>query len=216
MKVADIVVWDIETGGFKKEENGLAEIALIVIDSETLEEKDRYETVIAPYELPSGQMSTYTSGALNVNGLTLKQIEGGKPAKQVAKELKAFCAKHKKTMRGGAGRLIPAGHNLVGFDIPWLEYFLDLFKVKYSDLFNPLVMDTIMWTRLKWVKDGSIANHKLGTACEMAGVQLVDAHRAMNDVEGNAELVRSFLRSLRQQGQVQQVAKTKAREKFKF
>jgi len=216
MKVADIVIWDIETGGFKKEDNGLAEIAMIVIDSETLLEKDRYECVIAPYEQPSGEMSTYNPKALEVNGLTMKQINNGIPAKQAVKEIKEFCAKYKKTMKGGQGKLIPAGHNLVGFDIPYLTFFLEIFKVKYSDLFHPLAIDTMLWTRLKWTRDGSIANHKLGTACDMAGVALVDAHRAMNDVEGNAELVRHFIRSMRQQGQVTQAKKKRFREKFRF
>ena len=216
MKVADIVTFDIETGGFSKEENGLAEIAFIVMDSDTLEEIDRYETIVAPYELPSGNMTTYSPQALAVNGLTMRQIEGGKDAKQVATEIKAFLTKHKKPLRGGAGKLIPAGHNIDRFDLPFLEFFLNLFKVKMEDLFNPLIIDTVLWSRLRWARDGSIANHQLGTSCDAAGIALIDSHRAMNDVEGNAELVRQFIRGMRNQSSSVQVQRAKFRDKFLF
>jgi DNA polymerase III alpha subunit (gram-positive type) len=63
-------------------------------------------------------------------------------------------------------------------------------------------------------------NHKLGTACETAGVPLIDAHRAMNDVEANTELVRFFLRLLRGDGRsgeaVMATVKERARATFKF
>ena len=243
MKVADVIVWDIETGGFKKEEHGLVEIAMIVLDSETLEEKDRYEAIIAPYDIPTPRvndkkepldqgnnlcsetllpqaidikLSQYTSGAQAIHGITMKQINNGKDAKTVAREIKAFCLKHKKALRGGNGKVVSAGHNIVKFDIPYLTFFLNLFKINYKDLFNMLEIDTLLWTRMRWAVDGSISNHKLGTACQMAGIQLIDAHRAMADVEGNADLVRSFLRSLRQQGQVSQQTKKKFRHNFKY
>lgn len=216
MKVADIVTFDLETGGLKKEDAGLAEIAMIVFDSDTLKEIDRYEAIIAPYEQPSGQMSTYHPKALEVNGLTMKQINAGKDAKTVAKEIKEFCKKHAKKLRGGNGKLIPGGHNIVKFDLPWLEYFLELNKVKMDDCFNNLVIDTLLWTRLIWAKDGSIADHKLGTACQQVGVQLIDAHRAMNDVEGNADLIRNILRRMRQEGSVVEKKKVKFRKKFVF
>jgi len=217
MKTADIVIWDIETGGFKKEENGLVEIAMIVIDSTTLEEIDRYEAIIAPYEQANGEMSTYTTGAEKIHGISMKQIENGRDAKEVAKEIKAFCLKYKKTMRGGAGKLIPSGHKHTEFDIPWLKIFLSLFKVDFNELFNAMGLDTLLWTRLKWGRDGSIANHKLETACQQSGIELIDAHRAMADTEANTELVRAFIRSLRMEGQKGQIiTKSKFRTSFSF
>jgi DNA polymerase III epsilon subunit-like protein len=216
MKVANIAVWDIETGGFKKDDNGLCEIAMIVIDGDTLQELDRFETIIAPYEQPSGQMSTYTPGAEAVHGISITQINNGMPAKQAAKEIKAFCLKHKVSLRGGNGKLVCAGHNHVKFDIPWLRHFLELFNVDFDTLFQPIILDTLLWTRLKWSRDGSIANHQLGTAASASGIELIDSHRAMPDTEANAELVKSFLRALRQQSQVVQVDKKRKRETFKF
>jgi len=218
MKVANFIVWDLETGGFKKEENGLAEIALIAYDSVTLAEIDRYEAIVAPYEQPSGEMSTYTSGALNANGLTMRQINAGKDAKTVANEVKTFCLKHKISLRGGMGRCVSVGHNIVKFDIPYLTYFLEIFKIKYNDLFQEIPFDTILFTRLRWSRDGSIANHQLGTACSAAGIQLIDAHRAMNDVEGNAQLAIAFIKGMREQQQTATAVlqNNRLREKFTY
>ena len=220
MKVANIAIWDLETGGLKKDKHAVAEIAIIIINSETLEEVDRYEAIIAPYELPNGEMVQYDQRALDYNGLTMRRIEAGEDPKTVARAVRDLCKKHKIGFRGGNGKLIPAGHNLEAFDIPFFEYFLSLFKIKYSDLFQTWSLDTLWVTRLKWVADGSILNHKLGTACETAGVPLIDAHRAMNDVEANTELVRFFLRLLRGDGRsgeaVMATVKERARATFKF
>jgi oligoribonuclease (3'-5' exoribonuclease) len=41
MQVANIIVWDLETGGLSADKYALAEIAMIAYDSETLEEVDR-------------------------------------------------------------------------------------------------------------------------------------------------------------------------------
>lgn len=216
MQVADIAIWDIETGGLKRNYSALAEIAMIIIDSETLEEKDRYEAIISPYELSNGELAHYDPKALQYNGLTMSQIQQGKPAKQVCKEIEILCKKHKKRMRGGNGKLIPAGHNLEKFDKPHFSDFLEIHNKKYQDLFQQWSLDTLWITRLKWVIDGSIPNHKLGTACNEAGIQLFDAHRAINDVEANTDLVRFFLKLLRSQGQTVQSNKVKFRDTFKF
>ena len=153
MQVNNIIVWDIETGGFNKEKEGVAEIAAIAIDSESLEEIGRYEAIIAPYQLPSGEMSVYNPSALAVNGLTMAQINAGLPAKQVAKEFEAFCKTHKKSLRGNPGKLFAAGHNIDDFDIPYFSYFLQLFGVQFTSLFQTSTLDTLAWTRLRFPVD---------------------------------------------------------------
>jgi len=216
MKVANIVIFDIETGGFltKGHENGVCEIAMIGINADTLEEIGRYEAIIAPYKTYSEEITTYTDGALQVNGLTRSQIEGGEQAKNVIKEMVAFAKSMK--IGGRNGKPILAGHNIDSFDIPYLNQFFELHKKEFQSEYSPFTLDTMWWTRMKWAKDGSIANHKLGTACESANIPLVDAHRAMADVESNTELVRHFITSMRGDGSATVKKKEKTRVKFQF
>ena len=47
---------------------------------------------------------------------------------------------------------------------------------------------------------GKLPDNTLANACKANGIELIDAHRAMADVEANAELVKSYLRSLRGSG----------------
>ena len=66
----NIMVFDLETGGFSKDKNPIIEFAGIVLDSE-LSEIDRLEFVILPYN-PELE---YTAGALKANGFTMGEIE---------------------------------------------------------------------------------------------------------------------------------------------
>jgi len=217
LEVANLIVFDLETGGFKPEEHGLCEIAAIIIDSTTLEEIDRYEAIIAPYKQPSGNMSSYTQGALDVNGLTLSQIHAGKEAKDVAAEFSKLCKDHAKKLTGGQGKVIPVGHNIQTFDIPYLEFFLSIFKIKLTDLFSKTHIDTMWWGRYRWTESGCIVDHKLSTCCEAAGIPLIDGHRAMIDVESNADLLRYFIRNMRSESDTTQVtSKKRQRAEFKF
>lgn len=197
MKVANLIVWDLETGGLDYKVNPIVEIAMIAIDSVTLEEIGRYEAIIAPYNLENNVPAIYDQRALAYNGMTMEKINKGKEAKQVANEIIDFCKSVTKPIKFGAGLPIAVGHNIVSFDIPFLTYFLKLFKKEYSTIFQPMSIDTLLWSRMKWSEDDSIQNHKLETACSEVGIELIDGHRAMNDVEANAKLVVNFLNNLR-------------------
>lgn len=211
MKIGNIIVYDIETGGFSKEKNGLAEIAMIAIDIETLEELERYEAVIAPYDNTEGERVTYTPEALKINGLTMKQIENGKPAKEVVKEIIAFAKRHKR----GSKKTMLCGHNIEKFDNPWLDYFFLCQKKDASAHFENWCIDSMWWASMKWPND-TIVDHKLGTCCKELGIKLSNAHSAMPDTEANAKLVTAFIRSLRGDSVVVQEKKERTRTKFQF
>jgi len=212
MKIGNIIVYDIETGGFSKEKNGLAEIAMIAIDIVTLEEVDRYEAIIAPYDNLEGERVTYTKDALAVNGLSMKQIESGKPAKEVIADMMAFAKKHKRASK----KPMLCGHNIEKFDNPWIDYFFLCHKKDASAHFESWCIDSMWWSALKWPND-EIIDHKLGTCCEAVGIKLSNGHSAMPDTEANAKLVVSFIRSLRGESVViQQETKTRTRDNFIF
>ena len=217
MQVSNLVVWDLETGGLNKEKSAICEIAMIAFDSVTLEEIGRYETIVAPYKLADGTDPEYNPKALEVNGLTMTRIiNEGKPAKQVVQEVCQFLKTHKKGIRGSAGKCIAVGHNIDEFDIPFFVNFLKIFNIDFWELFQKSTIDTMTWVRLKYPVDGDILNHKLGTACEKVGIDLFDAHRAMNDVEANFKLVVNYLLSLRGSGGATIEKTESVRKSFQF
>lgn len=222
MKVANIIVFDIETGGFLTDDHkyGIAEIAMVAIDTETLKEIGRYEALIKPYKTHSGELTQYTDGAFAVNGLSMEKLETGKDALVVAKEIVKFANDVK--VGGRNGQAVLAGHNIDGFDLPYLGQFFELMKIDASKNFSKNSIDTLLWSRLVWTKDGSILDHKLGTVCSAAGIELIDAHRAMVDVEATAELVKLFIGNMRGGGTSTEKKEElvssgrKYRETFKF
>jgi DNA polymerase III alpha subunit (gram-positive type) len=61
--------------------------------------------------------------------------------------------------------------------------------------------------------DENNVDYKLGTCCQKAGVELVNAHRAMADVEATADLFRYLVNCLRSNTQsVSEVVDQKVEE----
>lgn len=233
-KVPNIIVGDIETGGFSPYKCAITEIALIAINPVTLEELGRYEAVIAPYKRKDGKQVEYHQAALDYSGMTMAKIEAGVPAKQVATEIKAFV----KQFSVGTKKPVLCGHNFHKFDKPFIDVFLwtmgviklkklvisgekDLKLVdedriiieKFDTPYQEYVEDTLHWTYWRFAAT-DIPNHKLGTACEFAEVPLTDAHRAMNDTEGNTKLMITNLKALRGSGEA--IVEKRIRDEFRF
>jgi len=215
---AEIVVFDLETAGLVPAKNPLLEIGLINLNWK-LEEVKRYNSIIAPYdkgnwekEYPFGK---YESKALEVNKLTMKEIQSGKKSDIVLNEVIEIFKDCKK--RSGK-RPICAGHNIISFDIPYLANFFARHK---KDLFDfvekDVCIDTMWWGRLKYEES---TNYQLGTCCSNEGIDLLGekSHTALGDVESNTELVKIYLRGLRgeSQGGGAAVRQTRFRDTFKF
>ena len=194
----NIIVYDLETGGLTAGVHGVCEVAMIAIDFNTLEELGRYEAVIQPYTRRDGTEMVYEQSAFKVNGLSLRKIQNGKPADQVAKEIKEFATKHKSKSK----KPILAGHNIDKFDNPHLGDFLECNKIDALKLFENDSIDTLKWARLKWIADPEMSKFNLGACCDKLGIRLLDAHSAMPDTEANAKLLVSMLKSLRGDGEV--------------
>jgi DNA polymerase-3 subunit alpha (Gram-positive type) len=202
------VVFDLETGGLWEYNNPFIELAIVVVDSD-LNKKLEYENFILPYKgkktptFPDGKEMKIEPQALQANGIDMKDvIEKGVDVKILYKDLvKIFkdlkCGRYQKP--------ILVGHNIASFDINFLEYIFDLFEKRdpekrdISPLYNYVdrfLFDTMTESRMKLGIE-EMENHQLGTVCAKYGIELTDAHRAMNDTKANAELFIKMMKDKR-------------------
>ena len=214
---ADFIFFDLETGGLTFLKCPACEIAVIRLNWK-LEEVERYRAIIAPHDKgnwndPKLPWGLYAPQALEVNKLTMKEIEGGKDSKLVVRELIELFKRSKKES-GKAPILV--GHNIIKFDNPYLENFFarhkeDLWKFVEKDHF----VDTMWWGRMKYEESD---NYKLGTCCSNEGIDLTgeSAHTAEGDITANCELAKIYIKGLRGEGSAQVTSKKRFRESFQF
>jgi DNA polymerase III alpha subunit (gram-positive type) len=191
--VKRIAVYDLETGSKKAvETNPVTEIAIEIIDNETLTIIDEYETLIKPYM----DKKFYDEDTAIYTNISYKDLEEkGKDSTTVVREIQKFAKKHTISSK----KPILAGHNILEFDNPLLEMFLNKHKIKPESIFDfKNSIDSLLWARLKWLE---APNFELGTSCSRVGVTLRHAHRARIDATANAKMVIEFLKSLRGEGQ---------------
>jgi DNA polymerase III epsilon subunit-like protein len=202
MKASNIVVFDLESGGFltKDHKHGIVEIAAIALDVVTLKEIGRYEAIVQPYKNKEGAMIEYSDSAYKVHGIKVEKMEtDGVPLKEALLGFAQLATKAKR----GSKKPVMAGHNISKFDIPFLiEMGFDVAGMDLYKSFDKHLIDSMEWAVWKWPDDTKdITDHKLATCVDKIGEELIDAHRAMTDVEANVKLVISMLKSLRGAGE---------------
>lgn len=196
------ITFDIETGGLKAEKNAVTEVAMIATNH-LLEDVSEYESLIKPY----GDY-TIEEQALKATGMSLELIKTGKEVEEVVGEIAKYLTKHKV----GRNKPILCGHNIAKFDIPFMIEMFRYCKRDFLSLINEdFYIDTMWWGRIMWNES---VNYKLSTCCDNAGVELVDAHRAMSDTRSNKDLVKYFLSNLRTEGSKNN--QKRFRETFQF
>jgi DNA polymerase III epsilon subunit-like protein len=208
MKKAHYIVFDCETGGLDCEKHPILEIALITLDN-NLKEVMRYETYVKPYD-----DLEVTKGALAANGIKLRDVEeNGISKKEFIKNITTY---FKNSMPGTHPSLKPViiGHN-IPFDIGFMDKLFENEKVKFKDLRANIFIDTMSDAKRIWHKEASL---NLSACCELAGIKLLNAHRAMPDVVATVDLFRYFTNRLRSTSKTNQKETTenKPRTKFQF
>ena len=207
------IVFDFETSGLDPNKVAVTEIAMIVIKGdEFLEEIGRYEALIKPYN-PKLQ---YEEKALKITNISIDKLhDEGKDFKEVVENvlelmISANCYKEKSP----GLKPILVGHN-VQFDIAFLqammnEYYKDQKTSGDKRLqellhgreslygnFTPTYIDTWVLGKMWFGGDIELPNYKLGTIVEKAGIEIYEAHRAMNDVVATGEFLRACIRSMK-------------------
>jgi DNA polymerase-3 subunit epsilon len=202
-------VADLETGGLFAKKNPIVEIAIVVLDQD-MNIVEKYSTIInSTKNVNYGKDFIIGEQALKANGLTIADILQGESPSIVFKEV---CELFKKYTLG-RNKPILVGHNWRNFDSQFLEEFFNFFKQDLYQYTEKFCYDTMWMARSKWPRD--ISNYKLGSCCEKANVELIDAHEALADTLATTELFKFFIQSLRSEGN-NEVTTKKFRHTFQF
>ena len=215
------ILIDFETGGLDPSKNPITEVALVSFCAHSFKEIDRYKTYVQEY----GDLE-YTDKALEYTGITMDDVASGKPLGEVVGNLISHFEKANTAgKRAYTKKPFLVGHNLL-FDISFL---VDIFKREKKDLsryldgktiggvFIPSFVDTMWLSRLKWA-NSEVPNHTLTATCAELGVDLFNAHSALDDVLANKEAFIKMIGMLRSAGGIAEVAgpAQKFRDEFRF
>lgn len=159
-KMETFVVFDIETTGFNAGVDKITEIAGVKIkDGEIIGE---FSTFVNPERPIPKEVQELTH-------ITPAMVKDSETIREILPKFLEFCE----------GSIVVA-HN-AKFDLSFINYHSDEFKLekpKYT-------IDTLSMARELFE---SYQNHKLGTVAENLGIELEDAHRAINDARATAKV----------------------------
>lgn len=242
LKVANYIVFDVETGGLdkKKQEHAkhfpITEIAMITLRGDNLEELDRIHKYIKGIKKQVDteddnieksyvgyQGLVYQRQALQFTGNTVQKLEEkGENWKQVASDIADFLKE--SNLGSHLHKPILVGHN-VTYDIPFLQRLLesngvDLSKLvagykDYNGEFHCSFIDTMWLSRLHTGVEGE--KHNLQVCCDRMNIDLFDAHTAIEDTQSTADLFKKYALNVRTEGRSRsEEGVSKYRDKFKF
>lgn len=228
---------DCETGGLDKKDNmhstkfPITEIALISYSGTSWDEISRYSTYIkGQRKEPTRVFGDYIQGycgydsdlcytkeALSHSNVTIDKLEKeGKDYKLVVKDL---CNEFIKAKNG---RILPilVGHHIT-YDIPFIQYLFIYSKTDLSkylsgyydqfDTFQPHFIDTMWMSRMIWEEKNALSE-----VAPKLGIELFDAHQALNDVVATKAIHIEFMKLLRQDNIVISQQPQQRRKGFKF
>ena len=150
----EIVFYDLET---TIPASHILEFGCVVVDAETFEEVESFETLVY-----SGRI---TSASMAANGITPEMVEGAPRIDEVIDVIYAYLH----------GR-IWAGHNIRSFDNPIIRRTFESFFMGAAEPAD--VIDTLPLSR-KYLS-GKVKNHKLATLAEHYDLGEED-HRGLSD-----------------------------------
>lgn len=170
---------DIETGGFSKTKNGLAEIGILIMNRHDVVHFKQtwlikpYPRMEADQETP-GQLVSYKEDAMKVNGLTVEKLEAeGKEATEVALVLQHVLESYE------IDTLV--GHNIKAFDWPWIDHFLARFgKAERDSCRITGLLDTMLLAR---EQHKGLKSYALQDLCAHFEITTGDQHRSGGDIE---------------------------------
>lgn len=150
----------------------------------------------------------YNPVALEITHMSIDlMLKEGVPYEEAFKQIDALIARH--TI--GNNKPIMAGHNIKGFDNPFMVKIFSDNKADFLKVINAFMIDTLEWVRLLWT---DLPSFSLGVCANALGLTLKEAHRALPDTIANAKVLQAILLRMRSNGTGEE--EEYVREKYKF
>ncbi len=172
----DILLFDLETNGVNSEVSVPLQIAAVLLDKETLEEKDSFTSYIKQ------DLSTADPESLKINGIKPEQIENASESNEV---MKAFLEKFGTDVLLASWvefldrRLLMRAFKQASLTWGYDPHYLDLWPIAYGHL----------------VKNGYTGSIKSQPMFEQFNLPERGAHDALEDCRMEAEVFRKIMKS---------------------
>ncbi len=165
-KGKSFVVFDLETTGLMPDKDEIIEIGAVKIVDGIIKE------TFACFVKPSNPIP---AEATAINNITNDMVKDAYSINQVFPDFYKFCE----------GSVL-VGHNAIEFDCKFLDNIAKKMGYKMTDE----RMDTLMMSRAKL---SHLRFHNLKTICGYLGIELIGAHRAVNDTIATAKVFLKLL-----------------------
>lgn len=198
MKTASkyVICYDFESGGLPSKEKPaflaipLVESSMVVVDMESLEICEEKSHM---FEYGYKEGLEYQSQAEAVHGISKAiQDANGIPLKTIYKEVCEIFKKYKNPRQG----ITLVGHNACQFDFPFFKNFFEYMGGNIYDHVK-FQLDTMQIAHMAALEQ---TDYKLHTCCAAHNIDLVNAHRALDDTRATAQLFIEFVKRLRGEG----------------
>jgi len=246
-KLNYIICLDFETGGLSPTSSAVTQIGMEILHPVTFKVIEKYSSYIYPYFKndaknavkrgkkvvskrertdKDGELYEYSAKALEYTNITMDMLyKNGKPIGVVMDEIVDM---FKKANPQNARNYKPMmlGQNF-RFDIGFLQHMAEYCGTdlsKYLDgnkdffgNFQPNYFDTLFLAKQYFATDNKVTSHKLGLMADKLGVELVNAHDAMADVEATSGIFQLLMRNMRSSGGTSESGgDDRARKHFNF
>lgn len=163
---------DFETGGVSPETHSIVEFGVAIIKN--LKVVESLGSLIQPYSLVEEKYLNYSGikqSDLDSCGFRLKDMIDTLIG--MSETLNPTKNKYKKPYL--------VGHNIERFDLKWLKFAFEKFKLNWEDYFNYIIYDTLPLCSLMFYNNIKIGNKKLATICKFLEVEERNSHHAEDD-----------------------------------
>ena len=184
-----ICVFDLETCSADPQTTEITQIAAAILHPNTLEIEDKFESYSKVLD-----KSLIDLEALRRTRITLDQINSAPHPSLVWKEFVNFCNNYNLSVQNtGKNAPIPAGYNIIGFDLPIINRYCDKYGPE-EGVFNGVFKIDLMQEIFLWTENtNDLYNMKLSTIRDWLGLEMTDAHNAMQDVEDTAKIIVKYM-----------------------
>jgi DNA polymerase III epsilon subunit-like protein len=244
-KLNHIICIDFETGGTDPAKDAVTEVGMVAYRADTFEVIDTYQAYIKPFYTKKKAVKALKSKKRiqeelfkeedfhydwdmmkKYTNITQELLEReGKDIRVVAEEMEQFF-RDANLDKGNTTKPVLLGQNVL-FDIGFLQQMEDVAGLPISKVlsgkkdfhgnFQPDYLCTLQQAKLLFANDESQTSHKLGHLCEAMGIELFEAHSALDDVHATGDLEKVIVNRMRNgTGAGSEKKKTKTRNHFKF